>query len=175
MDAPYVCVIFIYVILFLAFEFELERSSKLGDLRQNVAENDSEDTNVEDVRLFHHSEKLRELIRKKEKPADPSILTTEGQIIEVSDDEPLTNIFGEVDIIKVDYETEVYSEINVECIGKDRSFLDRKSTLKFEEVKADAGKTTISFGGSLVSYVSISTKYFSNIFPQIFWSILDLQ
>ena len=122
---------------FLAFEFELEASTNLGQLRQEIGNWDRSDP--EDIRLFHHSEILRELIRMKENRSDNSIFSTENQVIEFSDNELLAAVFGEVGIINVDFETLVYTQIDVKCIGTDRKFLVNLNLndSPFTEVEAD--------------------------------------
>ena len=105
--------------------------------------------------MFHHSEILRELIRKNETPSDISIYSSEGQVIEVSDNELLTAVFGEVEIINVDFETLVYSQIDVKCIGTDRKFLVNLNLndSPITEVEADDNKH-IDLGFSIPNYVS---------------------
>ena len=117
-------------------------------MRQEIGERDRSDP--EDIHLFHHSEVLRELIKKNEKPSDISILSTEGQIIEVGDDELLKHVFGDVEIINVDFETQAYSQIDVKCIGTNRKFL---IDLNLIEVEAD-NTECIDFGSSIAVMVS---------------------
>ena len=139
--------------MLLDFEFELESSTNLGQLRQEIGKWDRSDP--EDIRLFHHSEILRELIRMKENRSDNSIFSTENQVIEFSDNELLTAVFGEVGIINVDFETLVYPEIDVKCIGTERKFLVNLNLndSPITEVEADDNKH-IDFGFSIPNYVS---------------------
>ena len=103
------------------------------------------------------------MIRRKENPSDISIFSTENQVIEFSDNESLLAVFGEVGIINVDFETLVYPEIDVKCIGTERKFLVNLNLNDSPFTEVEAGKKEdIDFGSSIANMVS-NKCFFPNI------------
>ena len=109
---------------FSGYEFELRKDSNVGQLREAIGEEDGSD--AESILLFYHSAKIRDLmINMEQKPSDLSVFETEGRIIEVSNSTPLIDVFGDVDVIKADFDTEAFANIRVQCNGKSQKFLQK--------------------------------------------------
>ena len=108
---------------FSGYEFTLRKDANIGDLREAIEDQDGSDP--ESILLFYHSAKIRDLIKMEQRPSDLSVFETEGRIIEESNSTLLIDVFGDVDVTKVDFDTEAFANIRVQCNGKSQKFLQK--------------------------------------------------